>query len=194
MSFNVPIAVGYGNGIAVSGGYLFATIVLTIFTLGFVAMARYGFYPWSVAAYIELAAAAPWRWFSAMDLCVEPEIARDDAAVLDRIAPVGAFKFAAASADPNKPARTGEELYKSVCMACHDTGTAGAPKKGDTAAWAPRIAQGYDTLLKNALNGKNAMPAKGGATDASDYEIGRAIVYLTGASGGKFKEPAAPAK
>ncbi len=120
--------------------------------------------------------------------------AMSEAAVLDRIAPVGAFKFAAASADPNKPARTGEELYKSVCMACHDTGTAGAPKKGDTAAWAPRIAQGYDTLLKNALNGKNAMPAKGGATDASDYEIGRAIVYLTGASGGKFKEPAAPAK
>ena len=53
---------------------------------GFVAMARYGFYPWTVAAYIELAAAAPWRWFSAMDLCVEPEIARDDAEVLDRIA------------------------------------------------------------------------------------------------------------
>lgn len=45
-------------------------------------MARYGFYPWSVAAYIELAAAAPWRLFSAMDLCVEPEIACDDAAVL----------------------------------------------------------------------------------------------------------------
>jgi len=41
MSFNVPIAVGYGNGIAVSGGYLFATVVLTIFTLGFVAMARH---------------------------------------------------------------------------------------------------------------------------------------------------------
>ena len=41
MSFNVPIAVGYGNGIAVSGGYLFATIVLTIFTIGFVAMAKY---------------------------------------------------------------------------------------------------------------------------------------------------------
>ena len=45
-------------------------------------MARYGSYPWSVAAYIELAAAAPWRLFSAMDLCVEPEIACDDAAVL----------------------------------------------------------------------------------------------------------------
>ena len=41
MSFNVPIAVGYGNGIGASGGYLFATIVLTIFTVGFVAMARY---------------------------------------------------------------------------------------------------------------------------------------------------------
>lgn len=53
---------------------------------GFVAMARYRFYPWTVEDYIRLAAAAPWCWFSAMDLCVEPEIARDEAAVLDRIA------------------------------------------------------------------------------------------------------------
>lgn len=41
MSFNVPIAVGYGNGIAASAGFLFATIVLTIFAIGFVAMAKY---------------------------------------------------------------------------------------------------------------------------------------------------------
>ncbi|WP_338929217.1 hypothetical protein WDZ11_22270 (plasmid) [Roseomonas mucosa] len=53
---------------------------------GFVAMARYGFYPWPVSDYIALAAAASWRWFSAMDLCVEPQIARDEAEVLDRIA------------------------------------------------------------------------------------------------------------
>lgn len=58
---------------------------------GFVAMARYGFYPWTVTAYMDLAAAAPWRWFSAMDLCVEPEIARDDAEILDRIA--GTVRF-----------------------------------------------------------------------------------------------------
>ena len=41
MSFNVPIAIGYGNGISASAGFLFATIVLTIFAVGFVSMARY---------------------------------------------------------------------------------------------------------------------------------------------------------
>lgn len=41
MTGNVPIAVGYGNGIGAPAGYLVATIVLTLFTVGFVAMARY---------------------------------------------------------------------------------------------------------------------------------------------------------
>mgnify|MGYP003333969453 FL=1 len=119
------------------------------------------------------------------------EEAATDAAVAERLSPVGSFKLAAVAT--NKAPRTGEEMYKSACTACHENGTAGAPKKGDTAAWAPRIAQGFDTLLKNALNGKNAMPAKGGVTDASEYEVARAVVYLTSFAGGKFKEPAAPA-
>jgi amino acid transporter len=41
MTGNVPIAVGYGNGIGAPAGYLVATIVLTLFTIGFVAMARH---------------------------------------------------------------------------------------------------------------------------------------------------------
>lgn len=41
MTGNVPIAVGYGNGIGAPAGYLIATVVLTLFTIGFVSMARY---------------------------------------------------------------------------------------------------------------------------------------------------------
>jgi amino acid transporter len=40
MSFNVPIGAGYGNGIGVPAGFLFATIVLSIFAIGFSAMAK----------------------------------------------------------------------------------------------------------------------------------------------------------
>jgi cytochrome c5 len=59
---------------------------------------------------------------------------------------------------------TGEEAFKQVCAACHGTGLNGAPKAGDKAAWAPRIAQGKDTLYKDAISGKGLMPPKGGTT------------------------------
>lgn len=52
---------------------------------GFVAASKYGGFPWTVDAYLDLCAAAPWAWFASMDWCVEPEIAGDDATVLDRI-------------------------------------------------------------------------------------------------------------
>jgi cytochrome c5 len=59
---------------------------------------------------------------------------------------------------------TGEQAFKEVCSACHSTGVNGAPKIGDHAAWAPRIALGKDTLYKDAIAGKGNMPAKGGTT------------------------------
>ena len=65
-------------------------------------------------------------------------------------------------------------------MACHASGAAGAPKTGDKAAWAPRIATGIPALIKSATNGKNAMPAKGGAADLSDGEIKAAVEYIVG--------------
>jgi len=109
------------------------------------------------------------------------------------IAPVAKLNFKDASG-PHE-VQTGEQVYKAVCAACHATGAAGAPKFGDTAAWAPRIAKGYDALMTSVLKGKNAMPARGGSNpaDVSDYELGRAVVYITAAAGGKFPEPKAPA-
>lgn len=90
--------------------------------------------------------------------------------------------------DANRPMKTGEQVFQAQCTACHTAGVAGAPKFGDAAAWAPRIKTGYEALLNSALKGKNAMGAQGGG-DFDDFEIGRAVVYMANAGGGKFAEP-----
>lgn len=88
--------------------------------------------------------------------------------------------------------KTGEQVVAAQCGACHTSGAAGAPKVGDNAAWAPRLAQGFDTLLNSALKGKGAMGPQGGG-DFSDFEIARAVVFLGNKAGGKLAEPKAPA-
>ncbi|ALJ71912.1 c-type cytochrome [Burkholderia pseudomallei] len=116
-----------------------------------------------------------------------------DEAVAKRIAPLAQVDIK----DANAPRvyKTGEEVYKAVCVTCHGTGAAGAPKFGDAAAWAPRIAAGYDEVLHLALTGKGAMPPRGGTNpdDYSDYEIARAVVYMANQGGAKFAEPTQPA-
>ena len=72
----------------------------------------------------------------------------------------------------------GEGLYNSVCQACHVAGVAGAPKTGDAAAWEPRISNGKDYLYNSVINGKNMMPARGGATNASDEDIKAAVDFM----------------
>ncbi|EGV35387.1 c-type cytochrome [Neisseria weaveri] len=91
--------------------------------------------------------------------------------------------------------RTGEQIFNKVCIQCHasDSIVANAPRLTNNGDWAPRIAQGFDTLFKHALEGFNTMPAKGGASDLTDDELKRAIVYMTNQSGGNFAEPAAGA-
>jgi cytochrome c5 len=74
-------------------------------------------------------------------------------------------------------ANGGEAIYKQVCVACHAAGVAGAPKSGDKAAWAPRIATGLDMLTQSVVKGKGAMPPKGGSA-ASDAEIRSAVEYM----------------
>ena len=73
-------------------------------------------------------------------------------------------------------------MFNQACVACHGAGVAGAPKFGDKAAWAPRIAEGADTLHKHALGGfqgKNGyMPPKGGRTDLSDQSVINAVDYM----------------
>jgi cytochrome c5 len=108
--------------------------------------------------------------------------------VTQRIQKVGVVEIR----DANRPLKGGEEVYKAQCGACHTAGVAGAPKFGEAAAWAPRIKTGYESLLTSALKGKGAMGAQGGG-DFGDVEIGRAVVYMANAAGGKFAEPKAPA-
>lgn len=83
---------------------------------------------------------------------------------------------AAAAAAP--AANAGEQLYKTVCQACHDQGLAGAPKTGDKAAWNTRIAQGTAMLHQNAIKGIRTMPPRGGAMSAPDADIKAAVDYM----------------
>lgn len=96
-----------------------------------------------------------------------------------RIQPVAGFALAKADAAAATGApKDGPTVYNSVCSACHNTGAAGAPKIDDKAAWAPRVATGNDALLASVLNGKNAMPPKGGASALSEDEIKGALDYI----------------
>ena len=111
------------------------------------------------------------------------------AAIAERIRPVGVVEVKDASDVASM--KTGEQVFAAQCTACHATGALGAPKLGDVAAWGPRIKSGFDALLHSALAGKGQMPPQGGG-DFSDFEIARAVVYMTGKAGGNFPEPAPP--
>jgi len=118
-------------------------------------------------------------------------------AIAARIKPVSDEGFTFRDVNAPKQIQAGADVYKAVCAACHASGAAGAPKLGDASAWAPRIGQGYDTLVKHAVEGIRAMPAKGGNPDLDEVEVARAVVVMANQSGGKFKEPevnAAPVK
>lgn len=117
------------------------------------------------------------------------------AAIEERIKPVGrvllmgdaelaaAAAAAVAAPQPVATVMTGPQVYNAACIVCHQPGaTTGAPTLGDAAAWAPRIAQGKETLYMHALQGyqgeKGFMPPKGGRVDLSDDEIKAAVDYL----------------
>lgn len=110
-------------------------------------------------------------------------------AIASRIQPVADAGYTFKDASAPKVLLAGEAVFKSVCVACHGAGVAGAPKFGELSAWAPRIKQGYATVVGHAINGIRAMPAKGGNADLDDIEVARAVVYIVNNSGGSFKEP-----
>jgi cytochrome c5 len=94
---------------------------------------------------------------------------QSEQAVEARISPVADQGFTLVVGSGQKQARSGEA--------------------GDAGAWSARIAQGYETLVKHAITGIRAMPAKGGNPDLSDIEVGRAVAFLANQAGAKFKEP-----
>lgn len=103
-----------------------------------------------------------------------------DDAIAERIKPVGQVYLASdvpVVEEPTGP-RSGEQVYKTFCTACHSTGAAGAPKTQNAADWAPRIAKGMDVLQNHAINGFNAMPARGTCMNCSDDEVIAAVEHL----------------
>lgn len=112
---------------------------------------------------------------------------KEEEIILGNIEPVGKVNIDDGSA-PQAPAApapvasaeplSDEQIYQNNCMACHTTGAAGAPKIGDAAAWAPRIARGMDTVMANATNGINAMPPKGLCMTCSDDELKSVVEYI----------------
>jgi cytochrome c5 len=114
-------------------------------------------------------------------------------AVAQRLRPVAEEGFMLRDANAPKILQAGNAVYTAVCAACHASGAAGAPKVGAAGDWSPRLAQGYDTLVKHAIEGIRLMPAKGGNPDLDNVEVERAVVYMANQSGAKFKEPAVPA-
>ncbi len=107
--------------------------------------------------------------------------------LIARIQPVGRVCFeegeicdvTARSSGPSADGspRDGAVVYNAVCQTCHASGLLGSPMLGDAGAWGPRIAKGTDTLYTHAINGFNAMPAKGGA-DIPDEEVQNAVDYM----------------
>lgn len=128
---------------------------------------------------------------TAINLTSEVSDYKPEEIVIENIKPVGEVNIAgqpgsdsaagAVTADAGAEAaapKSGDEIYNSACLACHGTGAAGAPKLGDAAAWAPRIAAGMDSLMANATNGLKAMPPKGLCMTCSDEELRAAVQYI----------------
>jgi cytochrome c5 len=128
-------------------------------------------------------------------LRIDPDDPRmSESAVASRIKPAGEVVLAgeatAAAAAPAAPAPTvaaapvakqdGKTVYEKACAMCHAAGVAGAPKSGDKAAWAARIAQGKETLYEHAIKGIRGMPAKGGNPALADDEVKGAVDVLVG--------------
>jgi cytochrome c5 len=83
------------------------------------------------------------------------------------------------------PDRTGEQIVQARCAKCHEKGEGGAPKIGDQAAWIPRVKQGLDVVVRSAINGHGAMPARGGQADLTDSEMRSAVIYMFNKGTGK---------
>jgi len=124
-------------------------------------------------------------------------LANPESSVAERIKAVDQINVAAAES-PRQPIRvaaaapapakavSGRQIYESTCVACHGAGIAGAPKLGNAALWAKRIAKGLDSLYASAINGlqgsAGVMPAKGGNTALSNAEVKAAVDYIVAQS------------
>ena len=112
-------------------------------------------------------------------------------ATVDRIKPFA--QLVALDANAPKVEKSGQEVYDAVCTSCHAAGALGAPKFDNKGDWGARIAQGYETLVKHAIEGIRQMPPRGGDGDLSDVEVARAVAYMANSGGASFTAPEAAA-
>lgn len=112
---------------------------------------------------------------------------REMAALKERIAPIGQVRTSdqppmetANAGEPQAAVapRSGTEVVQQACAACHAAGVLGAPKIGAKGDWEPRLAQGFDTLLKHSITGIRAMPPKGGNPGLSEDELKAALTEM----------------
>ncbi len=165
-----------------------------LMVVGIVLLAKFAVSTWSLGASNEVANSAEVvakRIAHPVSLAVDPTKGpvpgvaaapvASAATVVAVAAPVVAAAIPVAAVSSNAKA-SGENIYKASCSACHMPGIAGAPKSGDKAAWAPRIAQGRETLYKHAVSGfqgkGGVMPAKGGFANLSDADVKAAVDYM----------------
>ena len=116
----------------------------------------------------------------------EPKIVENN--TQEDIAPVAQVVVAneSGSESGSESSISADKIIKANCAMCHAGGLMGAPKIGDVALWAPRIAQGKDMLINNAIKGIRMMPAKGGNSRLTDEEVAAAVISMANASGGKL--------
>lgn len=87
------------------------------------------------------------------------------------------------------PMKSGEQVYKETCAACHATGLLKAPKLGDKKDWGPLLREPQATLTADGWVGVRDMPARGGKPDLALEEFARAVVFMARAAGGKWQDP-----
>ena len=121
--------------------------------------------------------------FLGMALVFSVNAAMDDQSIAERLKPVGNVCIegddcGTASAAAASGPKDASEIYTSSCAACHGSGVLGAPKLGDSAAWATRLEKGLDTLTANAISGINSMPPRGTCASCTDEEIKETIQYM----------------
>ena len=133
------------------------------------------------AAPVSTKGAAPATPAAAPPAAAAPAAAASPAAA-QQAAPAAAAPAGAAVANASAGKGDGKGTYDKTCAVCHASGLAGAPKYGDKAAWAPRIATGLPSLHNSALHGKNAMPPKGGNMALPDADVTAAVDYMVAAA------------
>jgi len=118
---------------------------------------------------------------------VENTVVEEKVAEAD-VKPVAEVKVAEAATEKagDSGSISGEKIAQKNCALCHASGMMNSPKIGDKEQWAPRIAQGKEMLVNNAIKGIRTMPAKGGNPSLSDAEVAAAVVWMANSSGGNL--------